>query len=406
MPRTVGVRGRRRVRDRAGRDPVSLTGSVFLVLVITVTVIAFVVVVVTWPIVAGRRPLRMAARAGMLLGVNLLVLLTAATQLNAQFLFFADWTDLQGALGGASTVTGISRGANAAGAASRVVVGSKAEAAPALPPLPTTGVSSTGVITYTVTGALSGLTGKVIVQLPPRYTAAVQAAARYPVLETFQGYPSSPAQWIGTMNLGGAMAGAVTAGGMRSALIVSPQVEFPVGVDTECVNGTPGAAQVETWLAQDVPNWVTHTFRVATDRASWAAIGLSAGGWCAAMVAMLHPAQYGAAIVMGGYFRPEFGGTPLSFSLGGAAASRYDLVALAKRQPPPVAVWVQTSHSDPVSYASTAALLKMARPPLAVTAKVLQHAGHRISVWQDLLPGCLTWLGANVRGFAPGSSTG
>ena len=80
----------------------SLTGSVFLLSVIAVTVAAFVAVVVTWPRVAARGPGRIAARAGMLLGVNLLVLLTAATQLNAQFLFFADWTDLEGALGGGS----------------------------------------------------------------------------------------------------------------------------------------------------------------------------------------------------------------------------------------------------------------------------------------------------------------
>ena len=39
----------------------------------------------------------------MLLTVNVLVLLTAATQLNAQFLFFADWTDLRGAFGGNPT---------------------------------------------------------------------------------------------------------------------------------------------------------------------------------------------------------------------------------------------------------------------------------------------------------------
>ena len=187
---------------------------------------------------------------------------------------------------------------------------------------------------------------------------------------------------------------------MRSALIVSPQVEFPPGVDTECVNGGPGTAQVETWLAQDVPNWVTHTFRVDTDRSSWATIGLSAGGWCAAMATMLHPAQYSAAIVMGGYFRPEFTGTP-PFPRHSVSASRYNLVGLAKREPPAVALWVETSHTDPVSYGSTAALLKAARPPVAVTAVVLQHAGHRISVWQGLLPGSLTWLGANVPGFSP-----
>jgi len=376
----------------------SLTDSGFLGVVAAATVAAFVAVVVAWPRFAGRHPGRIAARVGMLLGVNLLVLLTAATQLNARFLFFADWTDLRGALGGSSTATSVNRGASASGAAHRTVAGTSATAGSTLPPLPTTRVSSTGVISYTVTGPLSGLTGTIMVQLPPGYSRPADTT-RYPVMETFQGYPSSPAQWIGTMDLGGTMAQAVAARAMRPALIVSPQVEFPAGADTECINGPPGTPQVETWLAQDVPTWVTHTFRVATDRGSWAAIGLSAGGWCAAMTTMLHPAQYAAAIVMGGYFRPEFGAAYHPFPVGSPRAARYDLVALAKRAPPPIALWVESSHSDPVSYSSTADLLKTARSPTAVTATILQHAGHRISLWQGLLPGSLTWLGSNITGF-------
>ena len=72
----------------------SLTGWVFLDAVVLFTVAAFVVLILLWPSLAGRSLGKIAARAGMLLTVNVLVLLTAATQLNAQFLFFADWTDL------------------------------------------------------------------------------------------------------------------------------------------------------------------------------------------------------------------------------------------------------------------------------------------------------------------------
>ena len=377
----------------------SLTGPLFLGAIVVLTIAAFVVLVLLWPSLAGRSPGKISARAGMLLGINFLVLLTAATQLNAQFLFFADWTDLGGALGGATSSTALSRGATPSHAASRKVSGLAATAVASLPGIPLGRMSPSGVISYTLKGQLSGITGKVVVQLPPGYTNPGNAGLRYPVMETFQGYPSTPEQWIGTMGLGAALAQEVAAKRMRPVLIVSPQLEIPVGVDTECVNGTGGNPQVETWLARDVPNWVAQTFRVQTDRASWAAIGLSAGGWCAAMVAMLHPAQYAAAIVMGGYFRPEFGPLYDAFPPGSPLAARYDLVALAKRAPPPVALWLETSHTDAVSYNSSAALLRAAKPPLAVNATVLQHAGHRVSLWQGLLPGSLTWLGANVPGF-------
>lgn len=378
-----------------------LTGDVFLGLVLGVTAAAFAGTVVLWPRLAGRTPGRVLARVGMLLGVNALVLLTAATQLNAQFLFFADWTDLRGALTGTVTSTAMSRGVSASQAASHAVAGVAATAPATLPPLPVASTLGTPDLTYTIHGPLSGISGTVLVQLPPGYTSPAHARTRYPVIETFHGWPGNPDAWVGPMDLGGVMAAEVATHHMRSALVVSPQMLVPPGADTECVNGRPGYPQLETWLTRDVPAWVARTFRVRTDRASWATIGLSTGGWCAAMATMLHPAQYSAAIVMGGYFRPEFGPAYDPYPPGSRLSSHYDLVALARRRPPPVAIWLETSHSDPVSYTSSAELLKEIRSPMSVDAVVLQHAGHRLSLWQGLLPGALSWLGRNVPGFAP-----
>ena len=379
----------------------SLTGPLFLGAVVACTVAAFVVLILRWPKLAGPGFGKIAARAGLLLAVNLLVLLTAVTQLNAQFLFFADWTDLRGAFGGSPTATALNRGATASHATTRKVSGVAATAAIKLPPLPANGVSPSGVITYTVRGPRSGLTGTVVVQLPSGYTKPANALVRYPVLQAFQGYPGTARFWIDSMNLGDVAAQQAASKRMRPALVVSPQVEFPPGVDTECVNGSGNNPQLETWLAEDVPNWVTHTFRIQTSRAAWATIGLSAGGYCAAMVALLHPAQYSAAIVMSGYFRPEFGPFYEAYPPRSQLAARYDLVALTRRKPQPVAIWLLTSHADVVSYSSSVAFLKAAKPPLAVDATVLQNAGHRLSLWQGLLPGSLNWLGANAPGFKP-----
>src|SRR5450759_1741425 len=133
----------------------SLTGPLFLGAVVVVTIAAFVLLVALWPSLAGRSPAKIMARAGMVLTVNALVLLTAATQLNAQFLFFADWTDLKGAFGSASTSTALKRGATPSQATNRKVGGSAAAAAQTLPPLPSGRVSPSGVISYTVKGSLS-----------------------------------------------------------------------------------------------------------------------------------------------------------------------------------------------------------------------------------------------------------
>ena len=378
----------------------SLTGPVFLGLVVVLAVGGFAGAVYAWPRLASRTMIAVLARAGTLVGVNLLVLLTAAVTMNDQFTFFADWTDLAGALGRTQNLTTAHGGASAAAAADQPVPGASSVPAdrPVLPAAPGAGER---VIRYTVTGSGSGITAPVVVELPVGYGDPANRTRSYPVLETFHGYPGDVSQWIDTMDLGGAVQSAVSKRQLSDVIIVSPSIEIPRGRDTECVNG-PSAAdpRVETWLTQDVPTWLLHTFRARPDRASWATIGLSAGGWCAAMATMLHPDRYAAAIVLGGYFRPEFSAAYQPFPARSPLAQRYDLIHLAGTGPPPVALWVETSHSDPISYPSTSLLLKQARPPLSVTSVVLAHAGHRLSLWQGLLPQSLSWLGANIPGFA------
>lgn len=376
----------------------SLTGPALLLLAVLSAVAALAGTVALWPRFAARGAVPVASRTGLLLLSDVTVLLVVAVVLNDQFGFFADWTDLAGALGAGAAATTATGGAAPSVAFGR---GPVTTAAPArsLPPLPPGQGPGGRVLTYTVTGARSGLTGEVLVDLPPSYRDPRAAARAYPVLETFSGYPGSAAQWIGTMHLPAALDAATVAGRLGQTLVVSPVLEIPPGEDTECVDGGPGHA-LETWVSHDVPAWVQQHFRVVPDRRAWATIGLSAGGWCSAMTTMLHPQRFGAAVVMGGYFRPEFTGPP-PFPPTGPQARRYDLVGLAGRAAPPVALWLETSHADRLSYASSTALLRAARPPMSVRSVVLEHAGHRIGVWQGLLPQALGWLGSTVPGFAP-----
>ncbi len=377
----------------------SLTGSLFLGGIIALTVVVFGAVIVIWPRLTPGTPWHLAGRVAALLLVNVLVLLTAATQLNASYLFFATWGDLRGALTGHLTQTSLHRGGAETKAPDLAVHGKAAVAAASPPPL-SQKVSSSGLVSYTVHGAVSGLTGTVLVQLPRGYTST-GAATRYPVLEAFHGYPSEPLNWVKVFHIPEAVDKVVRAHQLRQPLIVMPQIEFPRGVDTEGVNGPAGQPQVETWLTRDVPDWVGQTFRVVANRNAWATIGYSAGGFDAAMATVLHPAQYGAGIVLGGYFRPDFGPFYEPFTSTSPLGVRYDLARAVTQHPPPVSLWVETSHADPLSYRTSAQFLHATRAPMAVRGVVLQNAGHRDSVWIALLPEALRWLGQTARGFAP-----
>ena len=376
----------------------SLTGSFFLGGIVALTLAAFVGVVLVWPRLTAPTPWNVGGRVVALVLVNLLVLLTAATQLNAAYLFFAGWGDLQGAITGNLAQTSLHRG-GAESKAPNLTVGGVAAPVTARAPALTRPVSSTGLVAYKVHGPLSGLTGTVLVQLPAGYTSAASAAQRYPVLEAFHGYPSQPLTWVKNFHIRQAVEARVRAHELRPTLVVMPQIEIPKGLDTEGVNGGPGKPQLDTWLTRDVPDWVGQHFRVVANRNAWATIGYSAGGFVAAMATLHHPAQYGAGIVLGGYFRPVFGSLYEPFTPTSRSGRYYDLRRVALRRPPPVSLWVETSHADALSYKSSAAFLHAARAPTAVHAVVLQNAGHRFSVWKAMLPEALRWLSANVRGF-------
>ncbi|GAB7007328.1 hypothetical protein JCM18899A_48030 [Nocardioides sp. AN3] len=378
----------------------SLTGPIFLDGIVLLTVAAFVAVVLLWPRLTPPTPWHVAGRAGALVLVNALVLLTAATQLNAAYLFFAGWGDLQGALTGHIAQTSLHRGGGERAAAEMAVAG-QAAAVAAHPSALAQLAGATGVTKYWVHGAKSGLTGSVLVQLPTGYASKAAATERYPVIEAFHGYPSEPLNWIKVFHLPELVDSAVQAHALRAPLIVMPEIEIPQGVDTEGVNGSAGEPQVETWLTQDVPNWLGQHFRVIANRDAWTTIGYSAGGFNAAMATLLHPAQYGAGIVLGGYFKPEFGPFYRPFTSASPAGRYYDLVHAVAHNPPPVSLWMETSHADQASYGSSAQFLRAVRAPTAVHAVVLQNAGHRDSVWIALIPEALKWLGHNIRGFHP-----
>src|SRR5262249_29458105 len=166
-------------------------------------------------------------------------------------------------------------------------------------------------------------------------------------------------QWVDSMGLSGVVDRAVASHLMSPAIIVSPVIEFPAGVDPEMVGGDRAGTRGGTRGTRALPHPEVRTSSAARARA--ASARLRAADWCAAMATMLHPEQYAAAVVLGGYFRPEFSRNYRPFSTDSAEGRHYDLIALAEHHAPPVALWIETSHSDPVSYPSSAKLLAVAQ---------------------------------------------
>jgi hypothetical protein len=184
------------------------------------------------------------------------------------------------------------------------------------------------------------------------------------------------------------------------AVVVQPYT--PNERDTECVNGPGGPSagdQIETFVAVDVPAWVKSHFRARTDRGSWAVWGPSAGAWCAAVTAMLHPDTFSAFMAFGPYFKVEWGNWQ-PYQPGDPALARYDLTALASQHPPSIAAWIYVSRQDSQSWPETVPFLAAAKPPLAVTTRIVATGGHRTTLWTPWVPVMLTWLAQTAPGFA------
>ncbi len=375
-----------------------LTSGAFVALMAVLTVAAVAATVVLWPRLSPQRPLPVLGRLGALLGVNLLLLVTIGLVANDTFGFFADWTDLAGALTSAPPATRTTKGSTSPNAAAEAHVGGPQLSAGAhIPALPK---EATGNREYSSSCPERPATSRARSSSTSRPATRIRSRPRrrYPVIETFHGYPGRPEQWLDSMALGEVLDEEVAAGRMTPTIVLAPELEIPPGRDTECVNGGDAGPAMETWLTTDVPDWAARTLRVKLDRASWAAAGFSAGAWCAAMVALLHPSRYGAALIFGGYFHPVFSPTYVPFTPGSAQWRRYDLVALIKRAPPPLAIWMEISHSEHGSYRTSAAFLAAARPPMSVRLVEFAHASHTILFWAPLVPQAMRWL-ETIGGF-------
>lgn len=367
-----------------------LTDTSLVVLLALLAVAVFALIVAGLPR-RGRPWVRVAVRAVQVVALNVFVVALAGAALNDQYLFYSSWGDLFGAR---SDSVRVHQGGTTPDVASARVAGpglSRVGAPAVLPRLPHPG---SRLQTYTVADRRTNAEGQVYVHLPVGYDP--RSSRAYPVIVGMYALPGGPQGFL-HLNVLSTVDTLTAQHRLAPSIVVVPRIDTPPSLDAECLDGGRGEPQTDTWLSRDLPAWTARHFHVQRTRLGWATLGYSNGGWCAASVTMRHPDVFGAAIVLMGYFRPDFSAAydPLS----SAAERGYDLVTLARTAPPPVSMWVLTSREDSLSYPSTSKLLSVARPPLDVTGTVLAHGGHGDALSAPYVPAALSWLAQTLPGF-------
>jgi len=396
-----------------------LTSGTLLWLLIGAATGSVVATVWLWPRLVRQHAVRVAARLGLIVVSQALVLSAALAYVNDSFGFFSSWATLLGnavpqqvltstaapAGGRPILITGFSVGtafsggsvppaatARLAAGTVPISLGSRGQ------PSKASAATSGAVARVTIRGEYTGITAvNDYVYLPPQYFQPAYADARFPVILTFTGYPNDPLNLMRLLRLPVIAARLAAAGRVRPAIyvMVNPSVALPQ--DTECTN-VPAGLQVATFFGRDVPLAVQRTFRVQAGRAGWATLGYSTGAYCAAKMAMLYPDQFSAAVGLSGYYvalKDRTTGDIYGGSLAYRNENNLDW-RLQHLPAPPVSVLVASSANGELNLPGTRAFLKLIRPPMRGYALILRQGGHNYYTWRRELPQSLEWLSSRL----------
>jgi Putative esterase len=264
-----------------------------------------------------------------------------------------------------------------------------------------------------VPGALSRISRPALIFLPAQYFQPVYAGYRFPVIELMHGYPGQPQDWINVLQVTATLGGLTAAGRADPAVLVMPEVNGPRrGWSEQCLNQA-GGPQDATYLARDLPAYVAARLRVVPPGPGWGIAGYSAGGFCAATLALGYPRAYGSAAVMSGYFTPADNinaGRPVD-PFGGSARlrQRYAPLPVASRWDPRVPMprfWLSAGYGDRQDYRALRAFWLPARRHLPAVPVYLSAGGHTAVAWRAAVPRMLEWMTPLLARAPPGPAAG
>ncbi len=374
-----------------------LLGTPLLLVLGLLTVLLPLATVVLWPRIHGPRALRLTAHAGLVVGCQLAAVLLVAATANDYGYFYGSWRDLWGGI--SQSITGAPSGKVSV----RTVAGTGF-----------TDPSRTGGITAVrdrafsnrsdqavrgllesavIRGPITGLRSRAHIYLPPQYFQKQYAHTSFPAVEVLTGYPGSPQQLTTRLPYQRLLLRDLHHHTARPMVLVMMRSAVVFPRDTECTD-VPGGPQVQTFLAQDVPQQMAHHYRVIAN--GWGAAGDSTGGYCAAKITMMNPSVFHAAASLSGYFTTLRDNTTGDLWGGSATVRRLNNLdwRLRHMSAPPVSILVTSSRDErgPLGIANSRRFMALARPPLRISSIIEPHGGHVFTTWLPEIPKALSWL--------------
>jgi hypothetical protein len=146
-------------------------------------------------------------------------------------------------------------------------------------------------------------TSEVDVYTPPGYDP--KGDRLYPVVyEAPTGLPL----WGGGTGVIGSLDQLITSGTIPATIVVFVDSLGPPYADTECADMPDYRQWFETYISTTVVFWTDAHFKTIRDQRARAIMGMSAGGFCSAMLALRHPDVFSISIAFSGYYSAGSGG--------------------------------------------------------------------------------------------------
>jgi enterochelin esterase-like enzyme len=253
-------------------------------------------------------------------------------------------------------------------------------------------------INIQVTGRTTNITRSVYVYLPPQYFQPQWASYRFPAIELIHGSPGTPQDWLTIMHAPGLLESMVQSHQADPAVLVMPDANGGKRLSRQCLNDVGGVAD-ETYLAMDVPAFISSTVRVEPPGDAWGVAGYSEGGFCAANLSIRHPLRFGFAGVVSGYFQPlgenrepgrvdPFHGNK---ALRMQNTPTYDLRTAPRNAVVPE-FWLAAGSHDTQDVQAARYFLQLMLERHPDTQMRLIPGGHTAPVWRAALPLMYGWM--------------
>jgi enterochelin esterase-like enzyme len=261
-------------------------------------------------------------------------------------------------------------------------------------------------VRFSVTGSSSHIVRTVYVFLPPQYFQAAFRSRRFPAIELINGAPGQPQVWINVVGIVQAYETLLRDHVARPVALVMPDPNGSPQASEQCLNVVHGP-QDATYLARDLPDYLSQTLRLQPSGPAWGIAGYSEGGYCAANLALLYPYRYGYAGVLSGYFVPSNDrlGNPLRIvnPFGGSTRLRRMNTPLDRLTALSLAVkipqfWLGTGSSNhrDLNAAQDFQRVVLTRQP-NVVLDVEPGGTHTMATWRALVPPLLEWMTPNLE---------